>query len=69
MKTAVSVLDIDADRVEVIFADSGHFDIPDAWWAFTMLECKGLSGWLLRSPARQASGLPGVNSRFVDKLK
>jgi len=35
-KTAVSNLNIEADRVEFISATSGHFDISDAWWSLTI---------------------------------
>ena len=35
-KTAVSNLNIKADRVEFISATSGHFDISDAWWSMTI---------------------------------
>ncbi len=36
MEAAINSLDIDADRVEVIAPDAGHFDIPDAWWSLTI---------------------------------
>lgn len=33
---AIDNLDIEADRVEVVSANSGHFDISDAWWFLTI---------------------------------
>ena len=39
MKEAVMKLNINADRVEVVFSRSGHFDIMHAWW---MLTVKGM---------------------------
>ena len=35
MKEAVRRLNINADRVEVIFSRSSHFDVMDAWWSLT----------------------------------
>ena len=39
MELAVRELDIHADRVEVVSARSGHFDVMDAWW---LLMAKGM---------------------------
>ena len=33
---AVKSLNIDADRVEHVSRNSGHFDVPDAWWSLTV---------------------------------
>ena len=33
---AIDKLDIEADRIEVVSAKSGHFDISDAWWFLTI---------------------------------
>ncbi len=32
---AVKDLKIEADRVEIVSRDAGHFDVMDAWWALT----------------------------------
>ena len=39
LEHAVKRLDLDADRVEVVSKDIGHFDVMDAWW---MLIVKGV---------------------------
>ena len=33
VENALKDLDIEADRVEVVFPESGQFDVMDAWWA------------------------------------
>ena len=35
MAVALKKLEIDADRVELVSPESGHFDIMDAWWSLT----------------------------------
>ena len=35
MKEAIRRLNINADRVEVVFSRSSHFDIMHAWWMLT----------------------------------
>ena len=35
MKEAVRRLNINADRLEVVFSRSSNFDVMDAWWSLT----------------------------------
>jgi len=35
MKKTVRRLNINADRVEVVFSRSSNFDVMDAWWSLT----------------------------------
>jgi hypothetical protein len=35
IKEAVRILNINADRVEVVFSRSSNFDVMDAWWSLT----------------------------------
>ena len=35
MKEAVRRLNINADRLEVVFSMSSNFDVMDAWWSLT----------------------------------
>lgn len=35
MKEAVRRLNINADRLEVVFSRSSNFDVMDAWWLLT----------------------------------
>ena len=39
MEAAVRRLDLKADRVEIVSANSNHFDVMDAWW---LLIAKGM---------------------------
>ena len=39
MEVAVRRLDLKADRVEIVSANSSHFDVMDAWW---LLMAKGM---------------------------
>jgi len=46
MEVAVRRLDLKADRVEIVSANSSHFDVMDAWW---LLMAKGMKRvvWML----------------------
>ena len=39
MEEVVKRLDLKADRVEIVSANSNHFDVMDAWW---LLMAKGM---------------------------
>lgn len=36
VESEIQSLNITADRIEVIAPNTGHFDIPDAWWSLTV---------------------------------
>ena len=42
MKEAVGRLNINADKVEVVFSGENHFDVMDAWWALTAKGMKNI---------------------------
>jgi len=35
MKLALKKLEIDAEKIELVSSELGHFDIMDAWWSLT----------------------------------
>jgi len=35
MELALKKLEIDAEKIELVSSELGHFDIMDAWWSLT----------------------------------